>query len=136
MAHVEETITVEAATQLVETRNLGVSEVMDNKRIVELPLNGRNPADLLHICPPPVPQIGAVAGDQCDGRQQRRQRRIRSRGGLAFGVTYMLDGAMHNDPRNNLNLPLPFPDALQEFQTETNALTARNGMHSSGPSTR
>jgi len=29
-----------------------------------------------------------------------------------------------------LNLPLPFPDALQEFKVETSALTAQNGMHS------
>ncbi len=36
-------------------------------------------------------------------------------GGLPFGVAYLLDGAMHNDAQNNANLPLPFPDALQEF---------------------
>ena len=44
----------------------------------------------------------------------------------------MLDGAMHNNPYDNLNLPLPFPDALQEFRAETSALTAQNGMHSGG----
>ena len=42
----------------------------------------------------------------------------------------MLDGATHNNPYDNLNLPLPFPDALQEFRAETSALTAQNGMHS------
>src|SRR5207302_11238617 len=51
-------------------------------------------------------------------------------GGLAFGVAYVLDGATHNNPYDNLNLPLPFPDALQEFRAETSALTAQNGMHS------
>ncbi len=51
-------------------------------------------------------------------------------GGLAFGVAYILDGATHNNPYDNLNLPLPFPDALQEFRAETSALTAQNGMHS------
>ena len=53
-------------------------------------------------------------------------------GGLAFGVSYILDGATHNNPYDNLNLPLPFPDALQEFRAETSALTAQNGMHSGG----
>ena len=43
---------------------------------------------------------------------------------------FLLDGAMHNDPQNNLNLPLPFPDALQEFRVATSGLTAENGMHS------
>src|SRR5258708_14546910 len=42
----------------------------------------------------------------------------------------MLDGASHNDPYNNLNLPLPSPDALQEFKVETSALPAQYGMHS------
>src|SRR4029078_9663512 len=51
-------------------------------------------------------------------------------GGLPFGVAYLLDGAMHNDSQNNANLPLPFPDALQEFRVATTGLTAQNGMHS------
>src|SRR5438046_7280094 len=42
----------------------------------------------------------------------------------------MLDGAMHNNPYDNLNLPLPFPDALQEFQVETSAMNANQGVHS------
>ena len=36
----------------------------------------------------------------------------------------------HNDVENNLNLPLPFPDALQEFKVETSALPAQYGLHS------
>ena len=51
-------------------------------------------------------------------------------GGLPFGVSFVLDGATHNNPYDNLNLPLPFPDALQECKAETGALTAQNGMHS------
>ncbi len=51
-------------------------------------------------------------------------------GGQSFGVAYLLDGAIHNNPFDNLNLPLPFPDALQEFKVETSSLTAQNGMHS------
>ena len=48
----------------------------------------------------------------------------------AFGVAYLLDGATHNNPYDNLNLPLPFPDALQEFKLETSTTNANNGMHS------
>ena len=51
-------------------------------------------------------------------------------GGQSFGVAYLLDGAMHNNPYDNLNLPLPFPDALQEFRVETSAQNAQNGFHS------
>src|SRR5207248_1477954 len=51
-------------------------------------------------------------------------------GGFYSGTVYVLDGAMHNDPWNNFNLPLPFPDALQEFKVETSALSAQYGMYS------
>ena len=37
-------------------------------------------------------------------------------GGQANGITYIMDGGTHNDPFNNLNLPTPMPDALQEFK--------------------
>ena len=47
----------------------------------------------------------------------------------------MLDGASNNDPENNLNLPLPFPDALQEFKVETSALPAQYGYHSAAAAT-
>ena len=50
-------------------------------------------------------------------------------GGLPNGMTYVMDGATHNDPFNNLNLPIPFPDALQEFKVETSAVPARYGQH-------
>ena len=37
---------------------------------------------------------------------------------------------MHNNPQDNLNLPFPFPDALQEFSVATSGLNAQHGMHS------
>jgi hypothetical protein len=129
LGEVAETITVQANAQVVETRNLGVGQVMDNKRILDLPLNGRNPADLLQFLPAAVPQpllnstSRSMAGS--NGGQA-----YSLAGGLSFGVSYVLDGATHNNPYDILNLPLPFPDALQEFRAETSALTAQNGMHS------
>ena len=53
-------------------------------------------------------------------------------GGLNDSLTYMLDGGTHNDPYSNANLPLPFPDALQEFKVETSAVPAQYGQHSAG----
>jgi hypothetical protein len=51
-------------------------------------------------------------------------------GGMPMGVGYTLDGAEHNNPQSNGNLPLPFPDALQEFQVATSGLSANNGVKS------
>ncbi|HEY1308655.1 MAG TPA: carboxypeptidase regulatory-like domain-containing protein [Vicinamibacterales bacterium] len=126
-----EEITVTATASVVETRALGVRQVMDNKRIVELPLNGRNPADLLALLPAAVPQPQLNATSRSMGGSNGGQSYSLA-GGLAFGVSWMLDGAIHNNPYDNLNLPLPFPDAMQEFSAETSAMTAQNGTHSGG----
>ncbi len=132
IGQVAETITVQANASLVETKNLGVGQVMDNKRILELPLNGRNPADLLAFLPSAV--AGGAALNATSRSMQGSSGGISYSlaGGLSFGVSYVLDGATHNNPYDNLNLPLPFPDALGEFKAETSALTAQNGMHSGG----
>src|SRR5437762_5255906 len=61
LGQVEETVTVSGESPLIETRNLGVGQVMDNKRILDLPLNGRNPADLLQFLPAVVPQGGSTS---------------------------------------------------------------------------
>jgi hypothetical protein len=48
-----------------------------------------------------------------------------------YGVSYLLDGGTLNDPYNNLNLPLPFPDALRVFKVETSVPPAQFGRHGS-----
>ena len=47
LGSLEETVTVEGAAPLVDVRSAGISAVVENERILELPLNGRNPADLV-----------------------------------------------------------------------------------------
>jgi hypothetical protein len=128
---VAETITVQANTTMVETRSLGVGQVMDNKRIMDLPLNGRNSVELIQFLPAVIPQPANNATSRSMGGAQGGLS-YSVAGGLSFGLAYVLDGATHNNPYDNLNLPLPFPDALQEFKAETSALTAQNGMHSGG----
>jgi hypothetical protein len=122
-----ETVSVEAATPLVETRSPAVGQVIENERIEELPLNGRNPTELIALAGAAVPQPALNASS----RSMQGGTAVAVAGGSAVGVAYLLDGATHNNPYDNLNLPLPFPDALQEFKLETSTTTASNGMHSS-----
>jgi hypothetical protein len=110
-----EQVTVEAGAALVETHSTGVGQVVDSKRVTELPLNGRNATELIFL-----------AGMANTGNGQGLLNSVRNyptisisvAGGQGNGVAYSLDGANHNDSYNNLNLPLPFPDALQEFKVE------------------
>ena len=127
LGELTETVSVEAAAPLVDTQRAGIGEVIENERIVELPLNGRNPTDLIELAG------AAVQTGQSDTRSFQGSsggRAIAVAGGQSSGTAYVLDGAMHNNPYDNLNLPLPFPDALQEFRVETGALGAGSGVHS------
>ena len=123
VGNVEETISVEGAAPLVDVRSAGISEVVENERIVELPLQGRQVTDLIVLAGAAV-QTGTASNRAMTGGVN-----ISVAGGLNFGVAYTLDGAMHNDVNNNANLPMPFPDALQEFSVATSGLSAQNGMH-------
>jgi hypothetical protein len=113
----------------VETRSPSIGAVIDNERIEELPLNGRNPTDLITLAGAAVPQPALNATSRSMQGSAGGQA-FAVAGGQGFGIAYMLDGATHNNPYDNLNLPLPFPDALQEFRVETSSTTANNGMHS------
>jgi len=129
VGQVDQTVEVQADTALVETRSTGISQVIDNTRVLELPLNGRQATELI--------LLSGVATTSDQGTLNPGSRNyptiiIQVAGGMQAGLTYNLDGGNHNDPYNNLNLPLPFPDALQEFKVETSGLAAQYGFHSSG----
>ena len=68
LGQLSETVSVEAAAPLVETRNPSIGQVIENERIEELPLNGRNPADLIQLAGAAVPTGRAVVEPQHAGR--------------------------------------------------------------------
>src|SRR5438132_9517033 len=117
-----QTVEVQANTALVETRQVGVGQVMETRQILDLPLNGRSVTELIALSGAAV-----VPNDGSSSRAVSGQQNIRVAGGLSGSVHYSLDGAMHTNPYDNLSLPLPFPDALQEFKVETSALNASQG---------
>jgi len=122
---VGEQITVVANTAMVETRSTGVGQVIDNERVTEIPLNGRQATELIFLS---GLATSAPAGDLNTNKNYPTVT-ISVAGGQANGMTYIMDGGTHNDPFNNLNLPTPFPDAIQEFKVETSSLPARYGHH-------
>ena len=122
---VSEQITVTANATMVETHSTGIGQVVDNQRVVELPLNGRQATELIFLA---GLATSAPAADLNTNKNYPTVT-ISVAGGQANGMTYIMDGGTHNDPFNNLNLPTPFPDALQEFKVETSALPARYGHH-------
>jgi hypothetical protein len=122
---VSETIEVVADASLVETRTPSIGGVLENKRILELPLNGRNPVELIQLAGAAVPGGKNTTSGFPGGLN------IAVAGGQLSGVGYQLDGTMYNNLFDAVNLPFPFPDALQEFKVETSTMTAQNGTHAS-----
>jgi hypothetical protein len=120
---VNEQVEVQGNAIQVETEATSVGTVMENRRILELPLNGRLVTDLIQLTPAVINQGVAGAGGFPNTIN------VVVAGGTSNGTAYYLDGSLFNNPWDNANLPIPFPDALQEFKVETSALTAQNGMH-------
>jgi len=128
VGELNEVIQVQGTAPLIETRNPGLGQMIDNQKVQELPLNGRNATDLILLSGIAV-QSGTLSGIRGGvGTTQT----IAIAGGLANGSSYLLDGGYHNDPMNNAPQPFPFPEALQEFKVETSALMAQYGRHSAG----
>jgi hypothetical protein len=128
VGQVSEQIEVQANAALVETRNAGIGQVVENARILELPLNGRQIVEL-------IPLAGAAApAPLVDGasRNPFATASFSVAGGQNTSLAYTLDGAYHNNPHDNGYVSMPFPDALQEFKVETSSAGAQTGMKSSG----
>lgn len=123
---VNEAIEVTASTAMVETRENAISQVIDERRIVDLPLNGRQPTQLILLS---GAAVSAPGGGMTGSKNYASSTTISVAGGQANGVNYLLDGGDHNDNATNINLPMPFPDALQEFSVQTSSLPARYGLH-------
>lgn len=115
---VAESVTVQAEIAQVDTRAGTLREVVDSKRIVELPLNGRNALDLQRL----VAGAGSVAD-----RGQGQNTTISINGSRQNGNNYVLDGGDNHDPYFNSPSVFPPPDALEEFSINTSSYSAEYG---------
>src|SRR5579863_5557531 len=123
---VSEQVSVQADAALVETHTTAIGSVVDNQRITEMPLNGRNAMELVFLA-----GMATYPGNGNVNTVRNYPTVVVSvAGGQPNGTTFLLDGTIYQDPYGNLALPLPFPDALQEFKVETSAVPAEYGFHS------
>src|SRR5262245_58608061 len=108
VGQVTEQVEVQANAALVETRSTTVGAVIENERILELPLEGRRVTDLITIGGAATQgREGSVPGGFTRGTSGAANL-ISIAGGLQFGVMYALDGAMHNNAYDNSQMPFPF----------------------------
>jgi len=115
-----ESVQVSGAIALVETIGGMLRETVDEKRISELPLNGRNPLDLQLLVPGSVPGIAANSSLGENGA-------VSINGARGLSNNYLLDGGDNNDPQLNTPAMVPNPDSLEEFSILTNNYSAEYG---------
>src|SRR6266576_2040054 len=122
VGQVTETVTVQGGAEQLQTANATIGNVVDQKAIETLPLNGRNPLTLLLLEPGVVQRSfgGAGSGVHVNGARDR-----------AYNVT--IDGIEANEssvPNPVSNLYRINPDNVQEFKVTTNNATAEEGRNS------
>src|SRR5947209_18137433 len=120
---IEESVTVSGQSPTVDVTSATLSEVVDAKRIVELPLNGRDAAKLSTL----VAGMVLTEVSQESGKTIPGALRLSTNGTESRQVSFRLDGTSHTDPYFQQNQPFPFPDALQEFSIQTSNYSAAQG---------
>src|SRR5579863_6448954 len=127
VGQVSETVEVSAQAALLQSENATVGTVIENKSIVELPLNGREYLNLVTLAPN-VSNLAPAAG-QAGTRQggDRANLAISTGGNRIVFDYYSLDGVNNTDPNFNTYVVLPSIDALQEFKVQTGVYPAEFG---------
>ena len=116
-----------AANAVMVTENATVGTVIENRRIVELPLNGRNYLQLVSLAP------NVSTGFSTQGQAGARQGGIRAAQTISVAGQrtnfnhYTLDGVENTDPNFNTFVVMPSVDALQEFKVQTGIYPAEFG---------
>ena len=122
-----EVVEVAGGAPLLQTENSAIGTVIENRAIVELPLNGRNYLQLASLIP------GATTNGPSSS--QGKQRMGGQRNSFALNVAgqrvhynhYSLDGVENTDLNFNSYMLLPSVDALQEFNVVAGLFDAEYG---------
>jgi Carboxypeptidase regulatory-like domain/TonB dependent receptor-like, beta-barrel len=121
-----QTVQVTSDASMVQTEDQAVSQVIDKQRVIDLPLNGRQATQLILLSGAAIP---APNGDNVGSKNYPTEISYSVAGSQGTQIEYLMDGADNTDSFSNVNLPFPFPDALQEFSVQTSGLAAQYGFH-------
>jgi len=128
-----EQVNVSADAALVQTTTSTLVQVVDSKRIVDLPLNGRNVLQLMALnagvsdrgAQGGTKQIHTIAGGDYHVP-------VSINGSRGNATNFLLDNADNNDGYTNIAEPYPNPDAVQEFSIQTSTFDAQYGRNVGG----
>ncbi|MGE0813550.1 MAG: TonB-dependent receptor [Vicinamibacterales bacterium] len=127
---VEESVMVTGEAPLVETTHATLGITIDQQKVVELPLNGRNFTQLGTLMPgvvAPPAGLGGASGDATPGGFGAVTSGFSVNGMRNQSNNFLLDGASNNDTFNTGFVLRPPPDAIQEFKILTHSYNAEYG---------
>src|SRR6058998_289218 len=121
---ITEEVQVSAAAPLVTTENASLGNVVDQRKIVELPLNGRDYLQLAFL----QPNVFVTA----QGSNLGFRGGLNVAGNSEVANQYLLDGIDNNDETTNQPLHRPILDAVREFKVLTGTYSAEYGRQAGG----
>lgn len=125
---VSDTLEVAGSAVQVDTSTSTLNTVVDQSRLVELPMNGRDAARLTTL----VPGVVIITVSIETTKQIPGALRLSANGSRQTQTAYFLDGVVNTDFLYQENQTFPFPDALQEFSIQTSNYSAAYGNNAGG----
>ena len=126
---VSETVTVEATPIQVETTNGELTGLIEGAQVTELPLNGRNFAQLLEL----TPGVAAAEAFSTQNKGLKGSSDLSISGGPSNGNLWLVDGGNNNDTGSNRTILIyPSIDSIAEFKVERNSYGAQYGLSAGG----
>jgi hypothetical protein len=127
---VTQVVEITAQTPLLQPENTSLGQVVDSRKVQEMPLNGRNVLNLVSLVPGVVPQGQSMQNPT--GTNIFAWGNYQIGGGAANQSATFIDGAAVNVSYVNLTSLVPTQDAIQEFRVQTNNLSAEFGRFTGG----
>jgi hypothetical protein len=116
----EEKVEVTAAEPLIESQTSSVGQVIEERQVNDLPLNGRNFIQLAYLSP--GVNAGPTGAVQSGGipENERASGAIQVNGLTATNNNFLLNGFDNNEQQIGFEIIQPSVDAIQEFKVQTN----------------
>src|SRR6266581_393845 len=131
-----ETVEVTGQTPLLQPETNSLGQVIEQRTVTDLPLNGRNPIALAELVPGVVPQGQPSAGNSSAGNPVGANPfalgDFQVGGGMAGQSQILIDGVPTNGAYLNVVTVIPTQDAIEEFKVQTNNLGPEYGRFAGG----
>lgn len=121
-----ETVEVRGQVEALRTQSAALGTIVENRQITELPLNGRNFAELALLAP------GTSGAAQGSAGTARGEFTFHANGGREDSNGFLLDGVYNGDPKLNGVAVTPPVDAIREFEVATGNYDAAFGRNGGG----